>query len=488
MKPEPRLHPYSWPVQLRRSDDYLSLHPRHTSLAIEVVRTPSHPTFRTTTDFAGWEAVGLADFQLQHDQPMAHLGSARAVHFSDHFIKGVGLTPLYPSIPLAYYHGSGHLLPSAAAREYLVTVWARCIGLGAQLVPCEGLLVARMDDELSKISTLIYQDATGDGSGAIPRCDRALRALTVKPGPFLRFSNLKWRLHARMDQSFLPLEGILADWHQEACGLSSPLQNIDDISLLLTEIEKATLSACLSFFGFQKEGILWGSLNNNFTAGIRFLDLEVPLVTEPGVVLDIRQHDEDHVGTHFFRVEVFGILRQFRSWVLELLGWCRTRAMSLELSEAAGLRKARNLMTGIAEELDRVFRQESPLFSDQFWLDTVAGHYVSVHGNRLREKVTRAIHDDLHLRLHGTAEIQSHSECRFTETSYSLELGRHSRLSYPGWIDPDHASRIKGPRHELFSDIIAELEAQQEPEAFLECIRRGEARIKARFGQPSPSV
>ncbi len=488
MKPEPRLHPYSWPVQLRRSNDYLSLDPRHTPLAMEVVRTPSHPTFRTTTDFSGWEAVGLADFQLQHDHPMAHLGSARAVHFADYFIKGVGLTPLYPSMALSYYHGSGHLLPSAAAREYLITVWARCIGLGAQLVPCEGLLVARMGDELSKISTLIYRGATEDGNGAMPSCDQALRALSVKPGSFLRLSNLKWRLHARMDQSFLPLEGILADWHQEACGLSSPLQNIDDISLLLTEIEKATLSACLRFFEFQKEGILWGSLNNNFTAGIRFLDLEVPLVTEPGVILDIRQQDEDHAGTHFFRVEVFGILRQIRSWVLELLGWCRTRAMSLEQSQATGLRKARDLMLGIAEELDRVFRQESPLFSDQYWMDTVRDYYTAVHGNRLKEKMAKAIQDDLHLRLHGTAEIRSHSECRFTETSYALELGRNSRLSYPGWIDPDHASRIKGPRHQLFSDIIAELEAQQEPEAFLESIRRGEARIKACFGQTGTSV
>src|SRR5262249_32117381 len=121
------------------------------------------------------------------------------------YLKGIGRTPLAAnwSDPSDLYHNSGHQLPSAAAREYLVTCYLEARGLASAIHPCEGLLVRPVRPRIDR-----YVRATFRGhrraQAPIAACDHTLQAISVKPGNFARASNFTWLLgHVRPDADWL---------------------------------------------------------------------------------------------------------------------------------------------------------------------------------------------------------------------------------------------------------------------------------------------
>jgi hypothetical protein len=114
--------------------------------------------------------IGAADLQLNADGNVgARLGSGRALFYRGHYLKGVGRTLLAGNWNNRRdaYHSSGHMLPSAAVREYLVSRVVEAAGWGQLIVPCVGL-------QLTPLSAAARISASR-------RCIRRLRTADMRP-------------------------------------------------------------------------------------------------------------------------------------------------------------------------------------------------------------------------------------------------------------------------------------------------------------------
>jgi hypothetical protein len=254
---------------LARQQHYLTLHPEHEELAVEV-------------DFAALSAFGRcepglilhADLQSSYGyQSPLRLGSGRSGYHNGYYLKGIGRTSLAGNWmnSIDVYHGTGHLCASAAAREYLVTVFLKARGLEQSIVPCEGLLVRPLDSRLHGFGEQAFSPHERTLGDLMP-ADRHLQAITVKPGRFLRLSHLTWYLNHPPGPGFLRcfLEGLVeATASRKEVASLSP----DGIVQIIEEVLEQGIENFLAFF---RNGIFWGSTHNNFAADGRFLDLELP--------------------------------------------------------------------------------------------------------------------------------------------------------------------------------------------------------------------
>lgn len=193
------------------------------------------------------------------------LGSGRAGLHGDFYLKGIGRTALAGvwADPRVVYHGSGHLLPTGAIRELVVTRWLAARGLEHTIVGCEGLLLAPLSPSLRD-----YAEAAFRGRPVAP-IDRALQAISVKRGGFARASNLVWLLnngaHTLVPDFFTSLQTFLPSREGTPDALAAGLVAALD---RLLEAHVSWTSA----------GVFWGSFGNNITLDGRFLDLEVATI------------------------------------------------------------------------------------------------------------------------------------------------------------------------------------------------------------------
>jgi hypothetical protein len=291
-----------------------------------------------------------SDLQINADgNAPLRLGSGRAGFLEGKYLKGVGRTLLAANWSDAEdgYHNSGHLLASAAAREYLVSCYLERLGAGDSIVACEGLLLAPLPSGgASYVETLFARRAS---RGPAP-VDRSLQAITVKGAGFARLSNfvwafVHWKRGARhLADLFLRMTNTLGDpthagVEPDTCGPST-------LAELLDEAIARTFQHFVRYF---QAGVYWGSFHNNFTADGRFLDLETPLVfggpfvgilSESGELPDTVDLAEHRLFVGF---EVLHYLRQVRTFV----GFMRER---LEWLSRNGWE---------AGELERTFLRES---------------------------------------------------------------------------------------------------------------------------------
>lgn len=477
------LYRYSWMVRLTQATQYEPLFERHRPLAFEAVpHQRDGYSFRRLDEFENWDGVGLSDLQYQPGNPSRLLGSCRSVHVSDHYLKGVGLTPLFPTLPIEYFHGSGHLFPSAAAREYLISEWVKGLGLERWLVPCTGILVAPMDEGLKAVSKEIYYpNGNHTLERRVPECDLYLKAISIKPGPFLRFSNFEWLVHFGVGETLGELEGIIRDWYHEALGddgASLPYPE-DDIELALQRIEIHTRIKIEQFFSFQKNGITWTSMNNNFTAGLRFLDLEIPLVTEPGIPFGIV--NPSTTGNEYpARIELFQMVRQVRMFVLDLIGWCEARALRAFGSQNPALQMVRDFLEHLGALLRDVFLKNSSLFDDVHWIRYVADHYQEIWGTN-RSEVMALVQNQARLFLHSAADVLPDHPARMILSHYSFELGKVPNLCIPRWLPHDSEDRLVSGDHAFFAMWNSRIGAQRDVASFLAAVREAGEAIQSRF-------
>ena len=227
--------------------------------------------------------IGFADFQLPARYPVARrLGSGRAVFHAGKYIKGVGRTQLAANWTDAsdVLHSSGHMHPSGAIREYLVSRYLEARGLGRVIVPCEGLALRPLSPSFGGA---LRAHAEHNGVPLAP-ADTHMQALTFKPGGFARWSNFVWLATHGFGELDEVIRMGLALRH-----FADPEAELDPDSCTPAAIA-AALDAAVertrrNFAHFFEAGIYWGSFCNNATLDGRFLDLELPtFLAEPMVV------------------------------------------------------------------------------------------------------------------------------------------------------------------------------------------------------------
>ncbi|QRN95893.1 hypothetical protein JRI60_43765 [Archangium violaceum] len=342
-----------------------------------------------------------ADLQTNADVNISHrLGSGRAGFYSGKYLKGVGRTLLAANWhhPTDRYHSSGHLLPSAAAREYLVSRYLEELGAGDALVPCEGLLLAPLPPEAERY---VESSFSGRDPSQLALADRRLQAISVKPAGFARLSNFAWAFSQWRGgapfvvQLFLRMARYLGD-------SSQPEVRPGDVTpeTLAERLEGALERLVHHFERYFQAGVYWGSFHNNFTADGRFLDLETPIVFGGpfiGIVAARGKLPEsvDLAGSRtFVGCEVLECLRQLRTFLAFLID----RLEWLGRKDWNGGELERRFLWDTAEAL-------RARFPPAHWLHDVGA---------LGEKLTVALTATLALPRKATAELSAlvDAQCR----------------------------------------------------------------------------
>ncbi|WNG17529.1 hypothetical protein [Cystobacter fuscus] len=257
---------------------FTPLHARHARYAVQVDLGRIGPFGFSAPPRREAELL-YADLQTNADNNVARrLGAGRAGVHAGKYLKGVGRTLLAANWSDSEdgYHNSGHLLPSAAAREYLASCYLEGRQAGETLVRCEGLLLAPLPPEAERyVASLL----PGWETHHLAPVDRRLQAITVKEAGFARMSNFAWALSQwRCGAPFL-IELFLR-MARYLGGPSEPQPRPGDLTpeVIARQLERATERLVHHFERFFHAGVYWGSFHNNFTADGRFLDLETPVI------------------------------------------------------------------------------------------------------------------------------------------------------------------------------------------------------------------
>jgi hypothetical protein len=297
------------------------------------------------------ERIAHADFQLLPDgQPRGRLGAGRAVYYRGHYLKGVGRTPLAANwrLPGDRRHASGHLLPTAAIREYLVSRYVEARGAGDSIVPSTGILLRRLP---SGGRAAVLRSLPRPFQVPLSPLDVRFQAISVKPDDFARPSNFTWALH-----QLEPLHRQVGELALAMHGYFDPRIEISPAACTPRSMVEALAAALVRGFTncgrYLAAGVHWGFIDNNFSADGRFLDLEVPVVVGPGV-FGVVQYDRaatpTRAGDHWIGLEALGFARRARLFVEDL----RARLDFLVRTRALQNGFARLFAQEIVRELDR---------------------------------------------------------------------------------------------------------------------------------------
>ncbi|MCY1083334.1 hypothetical protein [Archangium lansingense] len=342
-----------------------------------------------------------ADLQTNADGNISRrLGSGRAGFYAGKYLKGVGRTPLAANWchRTDRYHSSGHLLPSAAAREYLVSCYLEELGAGDTLVACEGLLLAPLPPEAEQYVESIF---AGRDPRQLAQVDRRLQAISVKDAGFARLSNFVWAFSQWRGGAPFVIELFLR-MARYLGGPSQPDVRTGDVSpeALAERLERAIERLVHHFERFFQSGVYWGSFHNNFTADGRFLDLETPTVLGGpfiGILAPAGKLPEsvDPAGSRIFVgcevLQCLGQVRTFLAFLIHRLEW-------LGRNDWDGGELERRFLRDTAEAL-------RTRFPPSHWLHDVSA---------LTEKLTAALASTLALPPGATEELRAlvEAQCR----------------------------------------------------------------------------
>lgn len=451
---------------------------------------PAHDVYNVETDLAAIGAFSLdpdpvtpallyADLQtLPRWNAWRRLGSGRAGIFGGAYLKGVGRTSLAAnwSDPEDRYHNSGHMLPSAAVREYLASRALEELGLGATLCPCTGLLAAPLDRPADRFLEAMMRES----AGRFAPIDRHLQAITVKPADFARLSNFTWGL----DHLGAPgdLASVLFRMH---AFLSPPDHRPRHPSASSPDALAAALAAAVergiaNFGHYMRAGVFWGSLSNNVTADGRFLDLEVPMVLlRPffGIFAEGPQHG---FGLNWIGLEVY-------LYVLELRGFC-----ALLRERFAFL--ARHILTrGVAHDfvdellraLDRHLPPEHILWSGPRLVDAATAAIAGALGlDRARAARVRTIAERQYRVVFEDADPDwSDLDMRRLELDVApAEPGRPRWCAYPHFLEGVCTDQLEAGA--LFNDRLRWIELSRSTDELFERVRTTTRELREALAAP----
>ncbi len=454
------LDPWTVPVPLRRST-FVPLRRADAALNLEVELGAIGVFFASRAT-----RVGSADFQLLPDgAARGRLGAGRAVHFRGHYLKGVGRTPLAANWRVAddLRHATGHMFPSAAAREYLVTRYARARGVGDAIVPCEGVLLRPLPPGArADVLAPLQRDA-------IPAIDRRLQAISVKPSGFARLSNFTWALH-QLDTSHAQIGELTLAFQRYL----DPRVTVDPAACTPATMIAALAAAIeRGFATFERSfaaGINWGYVDNNISADGRFLDLEVPTVLG-GAALGVLHTDATATAARardrWVGLDALDFARRAQIFVEDLAARLRFLAGSCAMQNPL----ARRFAAAIGEELDRAIprthRVRSPRALATWTAASVARTLdLDAHGRRELRAVIAA-------RLRFVAD-QTDTELAGRLREVPLRLAIHApgvrrHFRQPTWAPPLPPRAFE--RAAIYNEALDRVDAARSQDAMFDALR-----------------
>jgi len=438
---------------------------------------PVHDAYNVETDLAAIGAFSLdpdrvipdllyADLQtLPRWNGWRRLGSGRAGILGDAYLKGVGRTSLAAnwSDPEDRYHNSGHMLPSAAVREYLSSRALEEMGLGATLCPCTGLLAAPLDRPADRFLDAMIPES----AGRFASIDRHLQAITVKPADFARLSNFTWGLdHLDMPSD---LASLLFRMHTF---LSPPDRRPRLASATSPEALAATLAAAVergiaNFGHYLRAGVFWGSLSNNVTADGRFLDLEVPMVLLRPFLGIFVEGPRLGFGLNWIGLEVY-------LYVLELRGFCALLRERFAFLARHILTRgvARDFVDELLRALDQHLPPEHLLWSGARLVDAATASIADALGlDRARTTSVRTIAERQYQAVFEGADPDwSDLDMRRLELDLAPSEPGHARwCAYPHFLEGVCNDRLQAGA--LFNDRLRWIEASRDIDELFERVR-----------------
>ncbi len=323
---------------------------------------------------------GYADHQLTALHPgVRRQGSGRAVFYAGKYLKGVGRTALAGNWDQANdtCHGTGHLTPTSAAREMVISHYLACKGLEDSIVACEGVLVRELAPEFGA-AYRDYADTTG--LNAAP-ADRHLQAITIKDGDFARWSNLSW-----LAMQSGPEAGAVMRWCQlaghfalrPAERVASSTDPLAETSWSPSTVATALCSAVERSVGTLVQhfeaGVYWNSYHNNRSLDGRFLDLELPMLLGEAMVSRIVYANAPAEGGNRDPGLFFGNELLFEARIMRM-AICTIRQRFRTLATEADLPIERTFLNQLADALYDTFDERHWLFDLEAQGQTLARAY-----------------------------------------------------------------------------------------------------------------
>jgi hypothetical protein len=425
--------PWTIPVPVR-SSTFVALHRADAAYNVEVDLGAVGAFFASPA-----KAVGFADFQLLPDGvSRGRLGAGRALQYRGHYLKGVGRTPLAANWRLSddARHASGHLFPSAAARELLVSRYAAAHGLADAIVPCTGLLVRPLPARARA------EVRASLPPGPVPAIDLRLQAISVKPGGFARLSNFTWALH-QLEAAHRQLGelSLAMQRHLDPTATVAPRECTP--RTVMDALARAIDRGFANFERYFAAGIHWGYIDNNLTADGRFLDLEVPAVLG-GAALGV--HDDGPPGPRRASGRRVGLDahdngRRVRIFVEDL----ESRLRFLEGSCALQHPLVRRFAGALADELARALPRSHPVRSSRAlarWTEASLTRALALGATarrRLRATIAarqRFVDEQVDAGLDG--------EVREVDLEIAIHApGVQRRFRQPAWAPPASAASLE---------------------------------------------
>jgi hypothetical protein len=281
---------FSFPVPVRKSR-FVALFGKHDFLNIQT-DMGQIPTFSVPKKQNARNLLWTDPQCTPNNNYLPVLGSGRAGCYRGYYLKGIGRTPLTGlwHSNSEIYHNSGHMMLSAGIREFVVSSLLKALGLGHRIVPCEGLLIAKLDHKLKYYSEIAF------GQGAAP-VDSKFQCISIKKNVPFRHSHLLWILMRQGPQSLPTVFQILSQ--QFGATLANPKK-------LAEAFIQRSEKSIVEYIDFALNGVFWGSLQNNFTLDGRFLDLETPTLTGSGFIGHFFSPQLTDSSTRSTLLEVFG--------------------------------------------------------------------------------------------------------------------------------------------------------------------------------------
>ncbi len=459
-----KIFPWHIPTPVQKSD-FQSLFPKHQDLNIES-DLASLPAFGVADDVSGPAAA--ADLQTNPDINMdQRLGSGRSVFYRGHYLKGIGRNLLTGnwSNPEDAYHNSGHLLTSAAVREYIVSLWLKEHGKAGAIVACEGILIRKMDSSFARQFQKRAFPKTRNGIMLLAPIDQVTQAISVKKADFCRFSNIWWMLghpnHRTVETFFQSLDLFLPGTK----GRQDPLA-------LAKRFERALLDGLRNFFSFLELGVFWGSLHNNFCIDGRFLDLEVPSLLGGSFFGFLSTHPKKFQGNALPSfLEVVEYRRQVQTW-LRLLP---AKLEELQLLTRTCSPQDRQRLQAFCKAWNRVFHAKHLLWDDARFLKIYSKEVSKIF--RFSKSQTRSVEQLVKMSLNPRLQVKE----KFTlePMGFSLYASEPATTLTP-WViaELSSASEKQSLKAWALKSLIEEIDQQTKIPEILRLLKEAPEKIR----------
>ena len=428
--------------------------------------------------------LGFSDMQCVFGRPLIMLGSGRSLFYGDHYLKGIGITALADNWNRSgdFYHGSGHLMPSAGMREFLISEYINSLDMKHLIVPCVDILLEKSCQNRKHMTKATYARAV---HGTAPKVDLSLSALTVKEGHFSRYSNILWYMAHKAEDNFLAVDFLLKTFVREL----NPTITDEELNALTVEDAMGSLRVLLErgFYNLVEcglNGILWGSVNNNFTLDGRFLDLELPMVFDGpifGKVLATKYLDANPV-----RFECFHYVSQMRKFIIYIRNFIETFIEIQKWSKSDRSKRQIQTLQYFLKSLQVEVVEKSIVFDDNRIINLVTNcmKEYSDCSSDLKRDLRKLITNDLNLQLTGDYMGKAY-QANITKLKMKVELGVPTYLVRPKGLN----LRImnKGANKE-FSEMIDTFENSSSVDQGLRNLKaisqnmRGKKRTSIRLG------